>query len=62
MSRLLILILGTMGIFMLLPEISAEAKLTSSGQGQADRTPSDVITEQVGPQWRNCRTSADSFT
>jgi predicted transposase YbfD/YdcC len=42
MSRLLILILGAVGIFMLLPEVSADAKLTSSGQGvQADRTPSD---------------------
>lgn len=42
MNRLLILILGTLGIFMLFPDVSAEAKLRSSGQGiQAGRVPSD---------------------
>ncbi len=42
MSRLLILILGAAGIFMFLPEVSEDAKPTSSGPGmQADRTHSD---------------------
>ena len=41
MSRLLIIILCTAGIFMLLPEVPADAELTSGPGVQADRTPSD---------------------
>ncbi len=59
MGRLLIWILGLTVSFMILPDVSAEAKLTSEGADRwgALRRHTEKISEQAGAGCRSFRTS-----